>query len=217
MFRVDSDSFDELVELLDPVLKKGERFSVMSSGSSISTSTRLAVTLRWLAGGSYLSYLDICFAWGISKTSFYSHRGILWPTIAALDNILMLWLPLDNNALLTELAEGFKSHSGGVLDGCIMAIDGLAVRVRKPLDSEVKYTKCWCCRQGGFALIVMAGCDVNGRFMAVTAKDSGSAHDSQAWNNSSLAIHRGELNDKFFIIGDEALPWARIRRVEEFF
>ena len=94
MFRMDVTSFDELVELLDPVLRKNEKYSVISSGSVISTATRLAVTLRWLAGGSYI---DLCFAWGISKTSFYSHRGVLWPTIAALDDLLQLGIPLSND------------------------------------------------------------------------------------------------------------------------
>jgi hypothetical protein len=205
MFRVDVDSFDELVRLLDPVLKKNEDFAILSSGSVISTATRLAVTLRWLAGGSYI---DLCFAWGVSKTSFYSHRGILWPTVHALDNLLTLGLPLNDESVLNKLSNGFKEHSGGVLDGCILAIDGLAVRVRQPYYTEVesKFTKCWRCRKGGFAMIVMAGCDINGRFWTVTAKDSGSTHDSQAWGNSALAdaISKGELNDNYFIIGDEA-------------
>ena len=54
----------------------------------------------------------------------------------------------------------------------------------------------------------MAGCDVKGRFWSVTAKDSGSTHDSQAWGNSALAdaISKGKLHPIFFIIGDEAFP-----------
>jgi hypothetical protein len=55
----------------------------------------------------------------------------------------------------TRISEGFKLHSSGILDGCIMAIDGLAVRVRQPftktLTTEVKNTKSWTCRKGGFA------------------------------------------------------------------
>jgi hypothetical protein len=73
----------------------------------------------------------------------------------------------------TRISEGFKLHSSGILDGCIMAIDGLAVRVRQPFKSEVKNTKSWTCRKGGFTLIVMAGSDVNGRFHMATANHSG--------------------------------------------
>jgi hypothetical protein len=52
-------------------------------------------------------------------------------------------------------------------------IDGQAVRVRQPFKSEVKNTKAWCFRKGGFALIVIAGCDVNDVFHMATAKNSG--------------------------------------------
>lgn len=67
MFRVDVDLFEELVASLTPTLKRIDTWAINSSGSSISVETRLAVTLRWLSGGSYL---DLCFAWGISLSSF---------------------------------------------------------------------------------------------------------------------------------------------------
>ena len=109
-----------------------------------------------------------------------------------------------------------------------MAIDGLAVRVRQPYKSEVSNTKAWTCRKGGFALIVMAGSDVNGRFHMATAKHSGtfnlcvlhvlavfiytllsltgSTNDCPRWEMSALsnAISEGKLPSKYFIIGDEA-------------
>jgi len=114
---------------------------------------------------------------------------------------------LENKELLSHLAAGFSDHSGGVMDGCIMAIDGLAVRVRQPYKTEVKDIKSWCCRKGGFALIVMAGCDVNGRFYMASADHSGSTNDCIVWgDNSALAdaIENGSLDPKYFIIGDEA-------------
>jgi hypothetical protein len=69
MFRLDRDSFYELVEVLDSKIKRDAMKAPCSSGSPISTVTRLAVTLRWVAGGSYT---DLCFAWGVSVASFYS-------------------------------------------------------------------------------------------------------------------------------------------------
>lgn len=75
--------------------------------------------------------------------------------------------------LFRRISEGFKNHSGGIMDGCVLAIDGLAVRVRQPFKSELENTKAWCYRKGGFALIVMAGCDVNGVFHMATANHSG--------------------------------------------
>jgi hypothetical protein len=61
--------------------------------------TRLAVTLRWLAGGSYI---DLCFAWGVSVASFYGENGVLWPTIEALDDHLKLGFPLKDEYSLSR-------------------------------------------------------------------------------------------------------------------
>jgi hypothetical protein len=73
MFRLDRATFDAHVILLtDHMRPRNEQKAINSSGSAISTKTRLAVSLRWLAGGSYL---DICFAFAISHTSFYAPDG----------------------------------------------------------------------------------------------------------------------------------------------
>ena len=203
MFRVDRSTFNELSELVDPIVKRNELKSIQSSGSCIPTDTRLAVTLRWLAGGSYL---DLCFAWGISIACFFSDRGVLWPTIEALDEVLKLGFPLNDISALEEISNGFNRHSNGIMNGCVLAIDGLAVRTRQPYVTENKNTKSWRCRKGGFALIVMAGSDVNGKFLMATADHCGSTHDITCWENSALyaAIRDGKLDSRFFVIGDEA-------------
>lgn len=130
----------------------------------------------------------------------------MWPTIEALDNNLELGFPLDDETKLQELSRGFREHSGGAMDGCVMAIDGLAIRTRQPFRSEVRHTKNWCYRKGGFALLVLAGADIRGKFLVFTANHSGGTHDSTAWNNCTLAdrITKGDLPSKYFIIGDEA-------------
>lgn len=101
MFRMDRSTFHEICEKLHPFLTRNELKARNSSGSVITTETRLAVTLRWLAGGCYL---DLCFAWGISKASFYSDRGVLWPTIEALDKCedYNIGFPIDNQVKLQE-------------------------------------------------------------------------------------------------------------------
>ena len=93
MFRMDRASFNEVeVELEN---------SLPSVNRNISIKTRLSVTLRWLAGGQYL---DLCFTWGISKASFFSVDGVLWPTIIALDAILPSFgLPVHNADAMRDL------------------------------------------------------------------------------------------------------------------
>ena len=54
MFRIDRPSFEYLASRLKNSLDRNELLATNSSGSPVTVTTRLAVTLRWLAGGSYL-------------------------------------------------------------------------------------------------------------------------------------------------------------------
>ena len=95
-----------------------EEMAIRSSGSSITNRTKLYVTLRWLAGGSYL---DLCFAWGLSLSSFYD--TVLWPTINAVDKALDIGMPLKDEGKLQTIANEFSKLSKGQLKGCVIAID----------------------------------------------------------------------------------------------
>lgn len=104
------------------------------------------------------------------------------------------------------------------MKGCVMAIDGLAVRTRKPTKEETTNIKKYSCRKGGFAVNVMAGADVNGIFVMATCNHAGSTHDVIAWEESALylAVCEGKLPNQFFFIGDDAFnctnqmltPWS---------
>ena len=205
MFRVSRSTFDELLDIITPHLdQRNEVKAKNSSGSSISPKTRLAVTLRWLAGGSHL---DLCFAWGVAHSTFFSERGVLWPVIEAIDDAFALGFPVNDLDRLAELSKGFYDHSGGILDGCVLAVDGFGVPTRCPYKKEVPAQKDYQFRKGGFAIIAIAGCDVDSRFITATAKHSGSTNDIIAWQSSKLykwlEVDNG-LPSKYFCIGDEA-------------
>jgi len=147
MFRVDRPTFDEIVSRITPFLRqRNERKACNSSGCSIPVITRVAVTLRWLAGASYL---DLCFAWGVSSSTFFSKRGVLWPTISAMDKAFTMGFPKDDPERLEQLAAGFRWHSGGMMDGCVLAIDGFGVTVRCPFANDVERRKDYRFRKGG--------------------------------------------------------------------
>ncbi len=75
MFHVDRATFDEILETISPFVKTpNEVKAYNSSGGPIVLKTRLAITLRWLAGASYL---DLCFAWGVAFSTFYHPTGVL--------------------------------------------------------------------------------------------------------------------------------------------
>lgn len=205
MFRVDRCTFDEVLGRIAPHMRcRNEAKAENSSGAPIVLKTRLAVTLRWLAGASYL---DLCFAWGVATSTFYHADGVLWPTIAAIDAAFELGFPVGDAQKLEELADGFDKHSSGILKGCVLAIDGFGVGTRQPFEWEVKRPKDYRFRKGGFALVVLAGCDVNAKFIAASCNHSGSSNDIIAWGDSKLFQMlelRKELPEQYFFIGDEA-------------
>ena len=183
MFRMSKSTFNNLLEKVSPLLQVDEQRAINSSGSVITAKTKLASTLRWLAGGIYL---DICFAWGISTAAFY--RCSLWPTVHTIDKVLKLGFPVGLEAL-SQLASGFNRQSNGIMNGCVMAIDGLLVRTRKPYKHEVKNPVAYKNRKGGFGVLLMAGCDADARFLMSVINNSGGTHVIKAvctWESSFL-------------------------------
>jgi hypothetical protein len=80
--------------------------------------------LRWLAGGNHH---DICFAFAIFTTSFYSADGFLWGTLKALDECISLSFPINSPDELNRLADESGSQSSDAFQGCVGAIDGLLI------------------------------------------------------------------------------------------
>jgi hypothetical protein len=56
--------------------------------------------------------------------------------------------------------------------------------------------------------VVLAGCDIKGRFNMAAANFSGSTHDGLAWQMCSFKklLDDERLDPRYFVIGDEAFP-----------
>ncbi len=104
-----------------------------------------------------------------------------WPTLEAIDMAFDLGFPADEPAKVATLARGFEQHSYGILKGCVLAIDGFGVPTRQPFQSEVQRPKDYFFRKGGFALVVLTGCDVDARFVCASCNHSGSTNNIIAW------------------------------------
>ena len=215
MFRMKRESFTKLETKLAEKLKINVQKGINSSGSSISVKTRLAATIRWLAGGSYH---DICFSFGLDPSNFFNKRYVLWPTIVALDGILELGFSLDEESL-SKVAAGFEAASNGQLRGCVSAIDGWVCRTRCPKVSEAGMAvKNYRNRKGFWGIVVLAGCDAKCRFNIFSAQWSGGTHDCLAWEGCMMkqVLDAGLLPEQYFAIGDEAfvnrpqflVPWS---------
>ncbi len=83
--------------------------------------TRLAVSLLWLAGGNYW---DICGLYGVAPGSFYSERGPLWPTLYALNEALHKEIVFDVNVeACQKAADSLSVFSRGRMNHCACAVD----------------------------------------------------------------------------------------------
>ena len=129
-YRLSPATFDELLDKIRPALEKNETQAQRSSSSRIEPETRLAATLRYLAGGSYL---DICFTHGIATPSFYD---CVWQVMGEINRVETIKFPTTDKAALKRISLGFESRTGGTLYGCVGALDGLCIRIRKPSAEE---------------------------------------------------------------------------------
>jgi hypothetical protein len=107
---------------------------------------------------------------GGSFSTFFHPEGVLWPTLEAIDKVFPIGLLIDVFLKLEDLSKGFHDHSGRILDGCIMAIDGFGVQTRQPFDNKVEKPKdYWFCK----AIIVLASCNINARFVSTSHATGG--------------------------------------------
>ena len=84
-FRMPRFSFRKLLRLVHRDLEVDAVQAFRGSGSMISPSTRLLLTLRYLAGGAYNDLTDYS---GVGRGYFSSDKtsGPLWNTVHALNN-----------------------------------------------------------------------------------------------------------------------------------
>jgi hypothetical protein len=115
----------------------------------------------WLLFG----YL-LCF-WGLSG-SFYRSDGILWGTIAAIDNNLEIGFPLNDVIKLEKISEGFAQSCQGRMKGCVMAMDGWVMKTRCPNAKEVTNQICFRNRKGVWGMVIFAAYFV--RFFLIKPK-----------------------------------------------
>jgi hypothetical protein len=191
-----------------------------SSGAPVTLRACLAMTLRWMAGGSYW---DISALFGVGQGGFFHERGPLWRTMYALETALKPYLVFDTTEEgCARASAGFKKFAKGRVDGCVTAVDGLVIRTRAPYLNELDDAadrKAYRNRKGCFGMVAIAGCDSDCIFTFFSCNMSGSTHDASAIHGSAggrvllgstlAPAHRNldrELPVGYFGIGDEAFP-----------
>ena len=180
-------------------------------GGPLSGEVKLAITLRWLAGGNYLDLALI----------FHVHPN--WVTTICFQ-VLESWicnnsiLPILNESYfkditkMRETAATFRANGrhNGIFSGIIGALDGWLVRIRRPTISEsLQNIAGFFTRKGFYALNVQVIVDRYKRVLWRSITSKGAEHDSTAFKNTSL--YKQLLEDSriladngFYILGDSA-------------
>ena len=179
---------------------------------------KFAVTLRWLAGGSYLD-----LAWGFHLPSNTIHQ-YFYEVLRAIDKkVVNIKFPMHDvaslnaleagddisyvNNILRHLLLGFSSLSGGLLPGTVAAGDGIVFQISKPKSSQVNGdVSSFFTRKGYFAYGLQAFVSSTCKFLSIASKLCSSSHDSTAYIVTQLAqsIKNGELPPQFHVVLDDA-------------
>ena len=205
------DCYLETLESLGTSTRESSMFhaSKHTSGTYISGEFKLAVTLRVLAGASYLDmYLwanispehvirivkRVCKEWlcddRVMKIDFYSQV-------------------LQSRSSVNQIKHDFGTSSGGVLAGCIGAIDGWLVKIRCPTLQESNNPGKYMSRKGFFSLNCQAICDKQKRILWRCIGERGSSHDSSVFKSTQLYEHLMLISEQLqeeglYLVGDSA-------------
>jgi len=134
-----------------------------------------------------------------------------------------------NPARLEAITAGFAARSAQMLQGCIGAIDGLLVPIKRP--GHLEYERAFYTRKNFYAMNVQAIADVRGRIIhAQVAATPGACHDSYAWRQDQLSkdlscgfqtavtvamkLHNLCISDESSLSTDLSSPNPRLARAE---
>lgn len=153
-YKLDKESFGDLVVRLTPVLAKDYAQAKRSSGSGISVELRLSATLRWLCGGAYQ---DICDLHGIHVSSFY---GVLQETVTT-SRTFSIARP-HGCSVSQGSCGGVRKFTDGALKHAFGSVDGLLLRIARPTCYDTEAPSKFWCRKGFYAIVCQAVASVLG-------------------------------------------------------
>jgi hypothetical protein len=206
-FRMAPSSFENLLNLLYPDLAQDVRQAENASGGStpITPVNMLQMTLRYLAGGKYL---DIRVVAGVSVSSFYRIVNRTLRAIASCQD-LRLHFPASPNEQNLSMKSFERISSGGVLKGCIGAIDGWLCGIKSPSARDAAGVGTSRYFSGHYrkpGLNVQAVCDSRSCFTYVSLETPGSTNDARAYQEASISRVVADLPCGVYIVGDNAYP-----------
>ena len=130
--------------------------ALQNTGDYIPGEIKVCLALRYLAGGSYLDL----FLWYNSDPDHILHviRHIIenWFCNDAVMRIDIYRDVLQDSHRIKQITSDFAKGSGGILSGCLGALDGWLVKIKCPTLQEVVNPVKYMSRKGFFSLNVQA-------------------------------------------------------------
>ena len=87
---------------------------------------------------------------------------------------------------LEKMSRIVHNRNGGTLDGCIGALDGMAVKITKPSKKDASNALSYLNRKGYFSINLQAIADGNRKFLMARMATARGTHDSLAWRDGKL-------------------------------
>ena len=185
-FRLCRDDFYFVLQKISSELRVNSQQARNSSGSAVSPELMLMITLRILAGASYLDMIHY-------RVHVDSVNKIVWATVCAihlkLDNIKMATTEAECKKLARVWSDLQKKRWGEVLTGgTIYAGDGLIIEIMQPDIKALRGRpiQIFRNRKGIWAVNVQGFCDGNAKFHVFDVKWPGGTNDIVAYNMTDL-------------------------------
>eukprot|EP00918_Siedleckia_nematoides_P055377 GHVU01120812.1.p1 GENE.GHVU01120812.1~~GHVU01120812.1.p1 ORF type:complete len:412 (-),score=28.66 GHVU01120812.1:401-1636(-) len=207
-YRMPIASFRRLLKLVRPYLHEPD--SVKSRNRTgtdpASVGTKLAVTLRFLAGASYC---DIAGRFRLSVPHVYSivHEGI--DAILSVPS-LQIRFPSTDDEREAE-ARGFASMSTQqCIRHCIGCIDGFLVPTRVPTSREVGRVEAFYSgHYSRYGVSLQACCGWDARVTAFACNCGGSTNDCVAYDAWGVQAELENVTGLYYVIGDAGYTQSR--------
>lgn len=204
--RMDPDTFFNLLQRLEPRIKKEDTFF----RKAICPAARLAIALRYFATGD--SFMSLEYSWLVAHNTISKIVREVAEAVAEEYSEELLCPP--------KTSEGWKAIADRFakrwnFEHALGAIDGKHVAMRCPKNSGSTYYN----YKGFFSIIMLALVDADYRFIWLDVGINGACSDAQVWNQCELKL----LTEKkklglpepeplpgreepipFFFIGDDA-------------
>jgi hypothetical protein len=195
-------TFMALLTILQRDLMRDMRMALRSSGGRVEPAVRLALTIRMLAGASYL---DVMLVFRIASSTVYD---VFHSTVSIITKLIaMPGLPVSRSDL-RSLATAFicSRKPPNPLYGCSGAVDVICIEIQKPLNGFGP--RAFYCRKCMYAIPSQALVDANYRFLYLSAKYADCTPDGISWESSSVGmrLRRTPLPAGYWIAGDAAYP-----------